>query len=244
MTTIRRAAPCAACLVLTLADDACAAPAAAASSRSLWDLVVAGGPVGWTILLLSLVAAALVVNGFLLLRPQLLVPPGLATSIVELARKGRFEEILNLCRAQETLLGRVVASGLAEHKFGVEAVREGMEQQGGREITRLRHRTNWIGLIAAIAPMLGLLGTVTGMIGSFRLLGESPGAARPEELALGISQALVTTCMGLILAVPLTFLHVHFRDRITRIGQDAGETGSKVLRIMTYLTDKKQASRS
>ena len=96
------------------------------------------------------------------------------------------------------MLGRIISAGLSDGRLGLDAVREGLEQQGVMEVTRMRERIGYIGLIASVAPMLGLLGTVTGMIASFRLLGEAQGAARPDELALGISQALVTTCMGLV----------------------------------------------
>lgn len=208
--------------------------------RSLLDLVQAGGPVGYAIILLSLCGLALVVDSYLRLKDEKLVPQNLADQVHELTTKGRFEEVLSLCKTHDSMLARVIAGGLSDGKLGIDAVREGLEQQGVMEVTRLRERIGYIGLIASVAPMLGLLGTVTGMIASFRLLGEAQGAARPDELALGISQALVTTCMGLIVAVPLMFFYAFFRNRITRIGNDAAAVGEKMLRIMSVVLETRR----
>ena len=206
---------------------------AGVASRSLLDLVLAGGPVGFVLIGLSLVGLALVIHSAVRLRARELVPPALADEVVSLARKRRFEEVLSLTRTSDTLLGRVVAAGMSEGTLGLDAVREGLQQRGEREFTRLRQFNGYLGLIAAVAPMLGLLGTVTGMISSFELLGERQGTARPDELAVGISQALVTTCMGLILAVPLTFFYAFFRDRIQRIAQETSAVGERLLRAMS-----------
>lgn len=212
----------------------------ATTQRSMLDLVQAGGPVGYAIILLSLCGLALVVDSYLRLKDEKLVPQNLAEQVHELTTKGRFEEVLSLCKTHDSMLARVIAGGLSDGKLGIDAVREGLEQQGVMEVTRLRERIGYIGLIASVAPMLGLLGTVTGMIASFRLLGEAQGAARPDELALGISQALVTTCMGLIVAVPLMFFYAFFRNRITRIGNEAAAVGEKMLRIMSVVLETRR----
>ncbi|MEM7627734.1 MAG: MotA/TolQ/ExbB proton channel family protein [Planctomycetota bacterium] len=224
----------------TPAGDVAASEAASGGGRSLLDLVLAGGPVGYVIILLSLGGLALVVDGFIRLHKNELVPEALAEQIIELSGKRRFEEILSLCKTSDTLLGRVTAAGIGEGRLGIDAVREGLQQRGEQEFTTLRQRNGYLGLIAAVAPMLGLLGTVTGMISSFQLLGEAQGAARPDELALGISQALVTTCMGLILAVPLTFFYAVFRDRINRIAQETGAIGEKMLRVMAVAIEQRR----
>ncbi len=207
--------------------------AAGTQTRTLLDLLMAGGVVGFVIVGLSFVGLALIIDGFVRLRRDPLLPDALADEVIDLAGKGRFEEVLSLCRTSDTLLGRTIEAGLEDGRLGLDAVREGMQQQGELEFTALRQRNGYLGLIAAVAPMLGLLGTVVGMISSFRLLGEAQGTARPDELALGISQALVTTCLGLILAVPLTFFFAFFRDRINRLSHEAGGIGDKLLRVMS-----------
>ncbi|MEZ6193330.1 MAG: MotA/TolQ/ExbB proton channel family protein [Phycisphaerales bacterium] len=226
--------------VFTLAAEVTDGNPDAPAQRSLLDLVQAGGPVGYAIILLSLCGLALVVDSYLRLKDEKLVPQNLAQQVHELTTKGRFEEVLSLCKTHDSMLARVIAGGLSDGKLGIDAVREGLEQQGVMEVTRLRERIGYIGLIASVAPMLGLLGTVTGMIASFRLLGEAQGAARPDELALGISQALVTTCMGLVVAVPLMFFYAFFRNRITRIGNEAAAVGEKMLRIMSVVLETRR----
>lgn len=212
----------------------------AVAQRSLLNLVQAGGPVGYAIIVLSLCGLALVADAFLRLKDQQLVPENLSEQIHDLTGKGRFEEVLSMCKTHDSMLARIIAGGLSDGKLGLDAVREGLEQQGVMEVTRLRERIGYIGLIASVAPMLGLLGTVTGMIASFRLLGEAQGSARPDELALGISQALVTTCMGLIVAVPLMFFYALFRNRITRIGNEAAAVGEKMLRLMSVVLETRR----
>ena len=214
----------------------------AGESKSMLDFVKAGGPVGYIIILLSMAGIALVVEGFFRFKPDNLLPPLLTSQAEQLAYKRRFTELLSLCKASDTMFGRIVASGMSHGKLGLDVVREAMQEVGLREITRLHQRVGYIGFIASIAPMLGLLGTVTGMIGSFNVLGASKGAARPDELAVGISEAMVTTCMGLVVAVPLMFFHSFFRNRVTRIGQEASGQCERLILGMTAAIEAHNAT--
>jgi biopolymer transport protein ExbB len=207
--------------------------AAPAPTKSLLDFIRAGGPVGYLIIALSFVGIALVIDGFLNFKVDKLLPPPVSQRAEELARRGGFSEMLSLCKASDSMLSRIISHALSQGKLGMEAVREGMQESGTREVTRLHQRVGYIGFIASIAPMLGLLGTVSGMISSFNVLGMAKGAARPDELAVGISEAMVTTCLGLIVAVPLMFFHNYFRDRVTRIGLEASGQCERLTRIMT-----------
>ena len=208
-----------------------------ASRQGLLQMIHAGGAVGYVIILLSIAGVALVVDAFVKFKEDKLLPPALVKQSLELAHQGKFSELRRVCATHQSMLARIVESALTEGSWGIEAVREGMEQHGTRHLTRLHQRVGYIGFIAAIAPMLGLLGTVTGMIRSFDVLGNAQGAARPDQLAIGISEALMTTCMGLIVAVPLMFCHTILRDRVTRIGQNAAATCEKLLRIMAVVVD-------
>lgn len=208
-----------------------------ADRRSLLDFITAGGIVGYVILALSAAGLALVIDAYVHVKAEKLLPPSLIQQAEKLARTGRFSELLHLCQASDSLASRVLGSGLAQGQLGLEAVREAIQESGTREVTRLQQRVGYLGFIAAVAPMLGLLGTVIGMIGSFNVLGAAKGAARPDELAVGISKALVTTCLGLIVAVPLMFFHNYFRDRVTRISQELSGLCERLLRIMTTVIE-------
>jgi biopolymer transport protein ExbB len=210
--------------------------------KSLLDFVHAGGIVGYAIIALSAAGVALVIYAAMNVKAEKLIPPSLAAESDRLARAGKFLELRGLCQASDNLAARVIQGGLEQGQLGVEAVREAMREQGTREITRLQQRVGYVGLIASVAPMLGLLGTVVGMIGSFDVLGTAKGAARPDELAVGISKALVTTCMGLVVAVPLIFFHSYFRDRVTRISQDLSGLCERLLRIMTTIVELRTAA--
>lgn len=208
--------------------------------QSLLDLVRAAGWVGLLILLLSIAGVALAVNTLLALRADRLLPGSLRDQCMELAQRGRFNELLSITKSQDNLLSRTVAAGLDDGKFGVDAVREGMAQQGEREIMSLHQRVGYLSMIAAVAPLLGLLGTVTGMIASFNVLGQSRSAPRPEQLASGIAEALITTCMGLVLAVPMLMLSGYLRNRVTRVGQELAATCERLLRLMAVALEARQ----
>jgi biopolymer transport protein ExbB len=216
-------------------------PADGGQTASLIDFIKAGGWVGHTIIVCSVVGLALVIDAFVHVRSEKLMPPGLAEQVLELSRQAKFAEILSLSKANDSMLGRIIAGSVAQGTHGLQAIREAMQEHGTREITRLQQRVGYMGFIASIAPMLGLLGTVTGMIKSFNVLGHSKGAARPDELARGIAEALVTTCEGLIVAIPLMFFYWYFRDRLSRIGQEAASYGERVLREMTAAFNRRVA---
>ena len=215
-----------------LAQDA---PAGEEQSQSLLQVIQAGGPIGYVIILLSLVGLALVIDGFLRVRADSLLPPDLIEETQRLAQQGKFSELRGVCKSSPSLWGGIVGKALEQGNWGVDAVREAIQQEGTKQFTRLRHRVGYIGLIASIAPLLGLLGTVTGMIQSFQVLGISQTAGRADELAAGIAEALITTCMGLIVAMPLLFLHAYLRDRVTQISQEAATQGERLIRVISVV---------
>jgi biopolymer transport protein ExbB len=238
MSIRKRNSSCGA-FVITLAVLLLASPAlaqadgeAAAQTHSLMDFIRAGGIIGYLIIALSVFAVALVVDTILRTQREKLLPDGLVKHSLELAEHGRLGELLAMCKASDTMYGRLVGQALDRARHGIDAVRQEMQQLGEREVLRLRYRVGYIGVVATAAPMLGLLGTVIGMINSFSVLGAARNAARPDELAVGISVALVTTCMGLILAVPLIFVHAWLRDKVTAISQEAAHLGEKLLGLI------------
>ncbi len=248
-----RCVMCISLVVLSLAPAIAAQTGAAADSaaapthnvsRSMLDFIRAGGPVGYVIILLSVGVLALVIDTFLRTRRDRLIPPALADELDRLARQGRFGDVLATAKTSDSTLGRIVAAGVARGEQGLPAIREGLQEAGTREMTRLFQQIGYIGLATTIAPMLGLLGTVTGMTRSFNVMGMTKGAARPDELAVGIAEALVTTVMGLALALPLACLHSWFRDRVTKAGQETSAICERLLRSMTLAHEARQVSRT
>jgi len=204
----------------------------AVRSISLWTLIKAGGTVGWLIVLMSFAALALVIDHFISLRRENLVPTDLADQIEEHLEQKQFEQARELCEADNSFLAKVVGSGLGQigSMFGFFDMQNAMTETSEREIARLYRKLDILSFIAVTAPMLGLLGTVTGMIRSFHMIASTEGAARPSQLATGIYEALVTTAEGLIVAIPAMFFVSYFR---TRIDHFVSEAEAVVERLMS-----------
>jgi biopolymer transport protein ExbB len=212
-------------------------------TKSLIDFILAGRYVGAAIIALSFVGVALAIDSFLHIRLNVLVPPLLARQVISLAREARLGEIVRLSRASDSLLGRVLARVMVQRPLSLASARESLQEAGTTEVTRLQHRVGFIGFIAVVAPMLGLLGTVTGMIYAFNILGTLKTAARADELAVGVSEALVATCEGLIVAIPMMFFHLYFRTRVTRIGQEAAAVCDSVMRGLAAVVEARTTGR-
>jgi len=217
---------------LALAQAGAAPPPPEVETKSAFQFVTGGGVVGYIIIALSVLAVTLVIDLLLRLKRARTFPEQLVRHAMELAEQGRAGEILSMTKASDTLFGRIIGGALDRGRYGIDVVRQEVQQIGEKEIFKLRNRVAQIGVIATAGPMLGLLGTVIGMINSFSVLGESKNAARPDELAAGISLALITTCQGLILAVPLIFVHMWLRDRVTQTSQEAAHVSEKLLGLL------------
>jgi biopolymer transport protein ExbB len=238
---------------LAAAPDAATTPDAAAPPKagnekpgetvSLIHFIKKGRTVGYAIILMSFIGTALVIDCFMRITRKRLVPPLLARQVASLAREARLAEIVGICRESDSLLGRILAKVMAQRPLSLASAREALQEEGAKEIVRLQHRVGYIGFIATISPMLGLLGTVTGMIYSFNVLGTSEQNPRPAELAIGVSEALVATCEGLIVAIPLMFFHLHFRVRVTQIGQEAAGVCDSVMRGLAAVIEARTTGR-
>jgi biopolymer transport protein ExbB len=187
---------------------------------TLRQLLRAGGSIGLVILGLSMAMVALIVEHLLTIRRGSLMPDGLADSVAAMIATGRFAEADRLCREQPSFLGAVLAEGLAEAPLGYRAVEKTMEDSSAEQAARLFRKIEYLSVIGTLAPMLGLLGTVWGMIVAFQ---EFATKLNPpvSELAPGIYQALVTTLMGLGVAVPALAAFAIFRNRIDELVAEA-----------------------
>lgn len=176
-------------------------------------LINAGGTIGFLIIGLSVAMVALIVEHLLSIRRSALMPPGLAEKLHQLISAGSYTEADRVCRQTPSFLSYVVASGLQDIGLGYAAVEKAMEDASQEQAARLYRKIEYLSVIGAIAPMLGLMGTVWGMILAFA---EFSQKANPQvaEFAPGISRALVTTLLGLCVAVPALASFFLFRNRI------------------------------
>ncbi len=203
----------------TFAQQPGASPAD--SPQSFWDILAAGGPVGMLIMLLSVAAMALVIEHIMTIRAAVLMPPGLGNEVRGLLSVGNLAGADQACRQKPGFLAFVVKAGLAEADGGWPAVEKAMEDATAEQSARLFRKIEYLSVIGNIAPMLGLLGTVIGMIFAFREVANTQGAARAADLAEGIYLALVTTVEGLIVAIPSLAAFAVFRNRVDQLVAEA-----------------------
>ncbi len=202
---------------------------ASQSQGTFWEIITAGGPVGVLIVLLSVGALALAVEHVMTIREHVLMPPGLGDEVRKLLGEGKLAPAQQLCRSQPSLLSFVLEAGISEVDGGCPAVEKGMEDAIADQSARLFRKIEYLSVIGNIAPMLGLLGTVIGMIIAFREVADTQGAARAADLAEGIYLALVTTVEGLIVAIPSLAAFAVFRNRVDQLVAEASYVAQHAL---------------
>jgi biopolymer transport protein ExbB len=196
-------------------------------SLTLWQMMQAGGVVMIAIVVLSVVALSLVVEAFFSIGINRLIPGWLVSDLERRVEKGDLAAVHALCEeAPGPLSNMVGAATLPEED--AERRLEAVTVAGEVEGEALFHRANYLSIFATIAPMLGLMGTVFGMIRAFNTVAFQAGLGKPQLLAKGISQALITTAAGLIVGIPTMFLYFYFKSRGNRILL-AMESGTRTL---------------
>ncbi len=182
--------------------------------ESFFEILNAGGVVGYLLIALSLVAAARMVEHIITIREAVLVPRALALSVRKLLEQNQIAKAEQLCKLQSSMLAFVLRAGLREANGGWSEIEKAAEDALAEQSARLYRKIEWLSVIGNIAPMLGLLGTVIGMVLAFREVAFTQGAARAADLAEGIYLALVTTVQGLIVAIPSLGAFAVFRNRV------------------------------
>ncbi|MEZ6090116.1 MAG: MotA/TolQ/ExbB proton channel family protein [Pirellulaceae bacterium] len=213
------------------------APPARSNTKSVLDALMDGGIVGLLIMCLSLVSVGMVIEHALSIRKSAVMPEAFLAEVEPLIASGSIDQAIEVCYdpANESLAANVVLAGLERYRgsqFGFAEYKSAVEEAGEDQTGRLYRKTEVLGLIGAVSPMLGLTGTVLGMIVAFNTIADSGGMAKPDELADGISQALVTTLLGLIVAIPTMVAYSFFRNRIDSL---VSEAGNRIERIMMPL---------
>jgi len=185
-----------------------------AGLNSLYEMVVGGGPMMVPLALCSVVALAYAVERSVRLRAGTLGNAKLTDAIVREAEAGGARRALAVCDGSPSALARVIATGLRRWGGPFLEVEKAVEDAGSREVRRLSANLRPLVVVAMIAPLLGLLGTVWGMIAAFSNLAVDGALGKPELLASGISQALVTTAAGLAIAIPSQAAYFYYKSKI------------------------------
>jgi biopolymer transport protein ExbB len=196
---------------------------------SMIETLVAGGPVMIPIGLCSLVAVAVFLERLWALRRSRVVPTSFCVEMLELVRQGNVDQALVLCRKRDVAAGRIVEVALQAPGATRQSMKERLEEVGRREAAELERFIPVLGTIASIAPLLGLLGTVLGMIITFQAIQNQGGMADVSALAGGISQALVTTFAGLSVGIPAVMANRFLLARVDTLLLDLEEVSIGVI---------------
>lgn len=203
-----------------------------AAEESLLAVIFSGGIMGIGIMivliLLSIFSVYLVVDQAMALRKKELVPADLVETVRQLLAQGKLQDADQACRKRPCPLSFVLVSGMSEIEYGWPAVEKALEDSTAEQAARLYRRLEYLSVIGNIAPMIGLLGTVTGMILAFREVALSQGTAGAGDLASGIYSALVTTVCGLVIAIPSLAAFAIFRNKIDEIISDTAYSAQHV----------------
>jgi biopolymer transport protein ExbB len=184
---------------------------------------------GWIIIGMSVVALYLVVRMLFELRRDELMPEELILALEDDLDGLELRQAMQKCMASDSVLARVMRSALREVRAGYDGMMEAMEETGEAESIRLHQHVGWLSIIGAIAPMLGLTGTVLGMMAAFGTISQMEQQPPPRVLAENIQLALTTTCEGLVVAVPVLLFYAMFRNRVTALMLDVGVAADDLL---------------
>ena len=180
-------------------------------------------------LILSFVLFALIVMNILSSLRNNICPSHLIDGFEANLDEKKYQEAYEMAKADESFLGNVLSAGLAKLSAGYEHAIEAMQEVGEQENMKLQHRLSYLALIGTISPMIGLFGTVHGMIKSFHYIAVGGGTPDPNRLAEGISTALLTTLLGLAIAIPAIAVYNILRNHVERLSLEVGITSEGLM---------------
>jgi biopolymer transport protein ExbB len=200
----------------------------AAEVNFLHVLVVEGGAIGWLLWFISIIVVALAIHYFLTIRRMNILPPLTLDQIREMFDAKQYREAIDQTAEQSDFLSYTIHAALSEAPHGYGAMERAMEEAAEERTTKMLRSIEWLNLIGNIGPMLGLLGTVWGMIGAFFTIVQL-GSPDPAALAGDIGVALVTTLLGLGVSIPALSVYAIMRNRIDALTSEAVLTAQELI---------------
>jgi biopolymer transport protein ExbB len=192
-------------------------PTAFAQEYNFFEQISNGGMGIIVILALSILALAVSIERLVHFRAKFIVPEGLIEQILPLWRAGEFDQLKEFLAQQDSTLARIVSYMLAQRRHGISIVANGAGDLASLELRQHQQKAYPLAVVATVAPIVGLLGTVVGMIEAFHVIAYAGGMGDPALLAGGISKALINTAAGLSVALPALGMHHFFKNRITML---------------------------
>jgi len=203
------------------------------SMLTLQEMITHGGVFLWVIMALGFIALVLAIYHLLTLTVRREAPRALIKRTHAQIADGDFRGAYQMCLERDEYLANVLRAGLKHAGHDRYVVQEAMESEGERGATALWQKISWLNSIATIAPLLGLLGTVWGMMQAFRSIAFDDAQARGMAMAYAVSEAMITTAAGLLLAIPCMMIYFFLRARVIRIVAEVEAQASEVIEMMT-----------
>ena len=204
---------------------------------NLLTMFLKGGMIMWPILLCSILGLGVIIDRYIVLRKAKINIPAFMVRIRGLLKRKDISGAINFCLEEKSPVANIIRKGLKKYKLGHERVKESIETAGSQEIAKLEKGLSVLATVAGIAPLLGFLGTVTGMISAFMRIQDLAGAANPGDLAGGIWEALITTAFGLMVGIPALAFYNYFLNRIKRLVADMEAVANDVVDVMLESPD-------
>ena len=197
----------------------------------MFELIKSGGVLLWPIIACSIFAMGIICERFWALRTNRILPNQLVPQVWNLYRENKLDTTRLRVLRRSSMLGAILAAGLVNHRHGRDVMKDSIEEAGRQVVHELGRFLNTLGTIASVTPLLGLLGTVVGMIKVFTAI-MSAGVGDPMILAGGISEALITTAAGLSVAIPSLMFHRYFEGRVVELVLKMEEEALKLVEIL------------
>ena len=196
----------------------------------LIDLFIKGGPVMYPILFFSILSLAIIIERLISLRRGRIIRPETLFRVQDLIRIERIADIIELCQKNSSPMSRIVLAAIKNINQPKAEIKEAVSEAGRQEVRVLERHLATLGTIVSIAPLLGLLGTVTGMIRAFYTIALR-GVGEPTALATGISEALLTTAAGLTVAIPSQLFYNYFINKVDSLTLDMEQNSLDILEV-------------
>ncbi len=205
----------------------------------------ASGPIGACLLLISIYFTAIVIRLFMEFRMSEAVPAALVEKVDALVKDRKIQEAYDACREDGSFVAKLVQTGIANLMNGRPEAKEAMNIVSGEVVVTMESRISYLATIGTLGPMIGLVGTIWGMIQSFQVIATAAGSQpRADQVAEGISTALFITLEGVSLSVPAIFFYALFRNRIAMIAMEANRVADRIINSVWNVANKQGQTKS
>lgn len=207
---------------------------------NLWSITVKGGLIIIPIILCGVITLAIIIERLISLKNSEIDNEKFVEEIEQILRRRKIKEALDFCEKYDKPVPRIVKEGLLKSDRTREEIREAIEDAANHEIPNLEKFLGILATIATVAPLLGLLGTVTGLIKAFMVIETKGGLVNPGDLARGIWEALITTVAGLMVAIPAYLSYNYFVSRVNNLILQMEKSATRILDVIFFLKSEEE----